>query len=556
MTVAGLPIVPLLLSTAAVVFLAVGRRVRAPGPWGPAALVVLAACAAVEFCAGPPRPADVVPSNGAAHGTERADSYSERDPVEAGSTESDAAENRAPLVRRDRVARVLTWWAIGLGALLVLCGLEGQRAAESSAGTLGYLLASLSGLAWSAVADDVVLLFAAGELAAWPLVPLLVGLRDDATGREAAAKRGVLSAVAAWTTGLGLAAMAGLGGSTRLAEIAGRLSVPVSILDLQWGAAGPARAFGVVAVVALVAGCGARMMAVPFRSGASDACEGTTAWGAMIVSLVPVAAGTTLLLRTVVASLPGLEAVSQVALIVAAAGTLLAGGIGAAGQTNLRRLTASLVTVESGFVLTALAAGLWTDAAATGAGLARSTVPHGGALALRCLVVSGLMLAGLFALATYLARPERRVDFVEDLAGLARGEPWAALCGCVLLAGLAGAPPLAGFWCRLGTVGAALRVHREVQPDYLPEPHPGLVWLTLIGGVATVLVAATAARVIGTMLFDGQVARPRPTGGQPALAAALAACGLTIAIGVLPGAFLDLFDVPVAEVRRVVATSE
>ena len=65
---------------------------------------------------------------------------------------------------------------------------------------------------------------------------------------------------------------------------------------------------------------------------------------------------------------------------------------------------------------------------------------------------------GAFAVLEHLGRPDRRLDAVDELAGLGRTRPAAAAVLAVCMFSLAGVPPLAGFWGKLLVFGSALNV--------------------------------------------------------------------------------------------------
>jgi len=152
------------------------------------------------------------------------------------------------------------------------------------------------------------------------------------------------------------------------------------------------------------------------------------------------------------------------------------------------------------------------------------------------------MTAGLFAVLVYLARPHRQIEYVEDLTGLHRSEPLAAVCAAVFLLGLAGVPFLPGFWGRMLLLSASLSVQMESARFALPVSHPGFVLLSLVAVINLLMTAAVYLRIVVVLFLKGQVARPRPSGGQPALAAAMLAALLTVGLGLLPGPALGYLE--------------
>jgi NADH-quinone oxidoreductase subunit N len=107
-------------------------------------------------------------------------------------------------------------------------------------------------------------------------------------------------------------------------------------------------------------------------------------------------------------------------------------------QDNLRRLLAYSSIAHAGYMLAGLGAGT-------------STIVHvsGVEAVLFYLVVYGAMTIGVFAVIAYLSRSERPVESIDDLAGLGRSHPVAALLMTVFLFSLTGLPPTAGFLAKL-----------------------------------------------------------------------------------------------------------
>ncbi|MGH7201160.1 MAG: NADH-quinone oxidoreductase subunit N, partial [Planctomycetaceae bacterium] len=113
-------------------------------------------------------------------------------------------------------------------------------------------------------------------------------------------------------------------------------------------------------------------------------------------------------------------------------------------QTDLRRLLAWSSIAHAGYMLVGLTAGPNV----------RSAV--GGLEALLFyLAAYGAMTVGAFAVLVAVGRGERRVESIDDLAGMSQTHPVAALLMTVFLFSLTGLPPTAGFLGKLNLFLAA-----------------------------------------------------------------------------------------------------
>ena len=155
----------------------------------------------------------------------------------------------------------------------------------------------------------------------------------------------------------------------------------------------------------------------------------------------------------------------------------------------------------------------------------------------------GLMVlsqfAGLFAVGgmvwtlIHLERADRGVEFQEDLKGLGRYAPAAAIGLTVSLASLIGSPWTAGFWSRWLILLAASNVHLK-ETSSIFAPYAGLRMVLIVGTVATVIVAGSVIRLLREILLESALSRPTLVGGRGPLVASLIAAVATVLIGVAP----------------------
>jgi NADH-quinone oxidoreductase subunit N len=184
---------------------------------------------------------------------------------------------------------------------------------------------------------------------------------------------------------------------------------------------------------------------------------------------------------------------------------------------------------HGGYLLIGLAAA--SAATATGQ-------PAAGGAAAMCfyLLVYALASMGVFVALAYLSSARREVNDVEELAGLARGEPLVAAALAVCLLSLAGLPPLAGFWGKLQLFSSAVQL--AVAPAGGGVP----LWflaLAVIGALNAAIAAAYYLRIVGAMYFQPAVQPLAPAGGPAARVAALLLAAAVLAAGVLPGRLVE-----------------
>jgi NADH-quinone oxidoreductase subunit N len=108
-------------------------------------------------------------------------------------------------------------------------------------------------------------------------------------------------------------------------------------------------------------------------------------------------------------------------------------------QNNIRRLMAYSGIAHAGYILFGLAASAAAPPTAVQGGMSGLTAVF------FYLVVYTVMTLGFFAVITYLDKPGRHIDSLDDLAGLGRTNPVLAFFLAVFLFSLTGLPPTVGF---------------------------------------------------------------------------------------------------------------
>jgi NADH-quinone oxidoreductase subunit N len=203
---------------------------------------------------------------------------------------------------------------------------------------------------------------------------------------------------------------------------------------------------------------------------------------------------------------------------VLAATAMLVGGVLALRATTIRRLIADLSIAQAGFLLLALAA---TGHGLSGASVGGPTSLLFSLLAAAAALVAVLLLAGVFDAAGLGAG-------IDAYRGAGRRAPATAAFLALGLLGLAGVPPLAGFFGRLLAAESALDA--------------GGGWVVAIAGVALVLCGVAVVRWLAVMYGEDTSEAPFSVRTTPPVArtAAWTAASLGLLFAAFAGPLISL----------------
>lgn len=427
------------------------------------------------------------------------------------------------------------WFTLALGALFVLMSHAEQAESRTAAEFYGMLLLIIAGMMLVSAANDLILLFLALELISVPTYVLLYLGRRDYASQEAATKYFLLSVLSAAVLLYGFSFLYGLTGTTHLGAIR-------AVLEGTYQAAKPGlppaggSTLGLVALVLIFAGLGFKIAAVPFHFYAPDVYQGTSAFNAGLLAVVPKAAGFIALIRVGSETMVGFETSGERVAMILAAITMTGGNCLALLQTNVRRLLAYSSIAHAGYMLIAIAVGFWDTWNVPQSLDAGGALPGGVRACLFYLFGYCLASAGLFAVLVYLAGPRgKQVEHIEDLTGLVRTQPVMAIAAAIFLFSMTGIPPLLGFWGKLTVFAGALSVRVQVTADALPQMHFGFAVLAILGVLNAAVAAVYYLRIVGIMFLSDPLSTPRPTGGRPAFVSACCAAVVVLALGLFPG---------------------
>ena len=328
---------------------------------------------------------------------------------------------------------------IGLiGTMLIAPGK--RDSGNSGTEEFGCILIASAGVGLAGMAPDLIILFLGLELVSIPVYLLLFTARQDRGGLEATIKYFLLSVLASAFFLFGASYLYGITGSTRLEGLGGIHE------NLRWDESKPEGvipAARTLALLFLLAGVGFKITATPFHFYAPDVYQGTSPGAAGLLATLPKAAGLAALLRLIAAGEGGIAPFGGVEwslLWILAVATMTLGNLLALWQKNIHRLLAYSGIAQGGYMLAAISTGGME-------GLGAMTFY----LAAYCL-----MTLGAFAVLAYLDDPASPVKRIDDLAGLVRTRPVAALSLGVCVIGLIGLPLTSGFIGKLQILRASL----------------------------------------------------------------------------------------------------
>jgi NADH-quinone oxidoreductase subunit N len=440
-------------------------------------------------------------------------------------------------VSQNSLSTGFQWASLIVGVIFVLMSIEGQSESKTAGEFYGLLLLAFSGLMLVSAANDLILMFLALELISIPTYVLLYLGRNDYRSQEAALKYFLLSVLSAAILLYGFALLYGLAGTTRLDGIyevlAGAYEAEQPGLPNRGGSA-----LGIVALVLIMAGLGFKITAVPFHFYAPDVYEGTSAFNAGFLAVVPKAAGFMAMIRVVSDTMIGFETTGQQLLLILAGITMTGGNCLALLQNSVRRMLAYSSIAHAGYMLIGISVGFWESwnpelSVEQARGLPGMGLPSGLHATELYLLAYSLTTVGIFAVLVFLGRPGKQIDHVDDLIGLVKTHPFVAVAAGLFLFSFAGIPPLPGFWGKLAIFSTALSVRQETR-DTIFAVHPAFAVLAVLGVVNAAIGAVYYLRLVSAMFLSDPLGAPRPSGGRPALAAIALSVVLLVAFSFAP----------------------
>jgi multicomponent Na+:H+ antiporter subunit A len=398
-------------------------------------------------------------------------------------------------LRLDGMAATMTLVVSVIGVLILLYARSYFSADMPNPGRLAGLLVLFAGAMVGLVqADHLLVLYTCWELTSVTSYLLIGNTHTDANARAAA-----LHALLVTSAG----GLAMLGGFVLLAHSSGtyRLS------ELAAGAPPTGGAAVTVALVLILLGAFTNSAQYPFHSWLPGAIAATTPLSAYLHSATMVKAGVYLVAR--LAPVFAVATVWRPTVLAAGLVTLIAGGLRALRQNDLKLLLAFGTVSQLGLMMVLFGAG---TPATTAAGWA-------------LLVAHALFKAALFLVVGILEHQTGTRD-IRELPALGRAWRWVEVVSAVSAASMAGLPLVAGFVAKESAYAALLDASFTAAD---------VVAAAAVGG--SMLTVAYAARFHwGAFVVPRRLARagaaPAPTG--PVAAPAIVRAAATVVLGVAP----------------------
>jgi len=228
----------------------------------------------------------------------------------------------------------------------------------------------------------------------------------------------------------------------------------------------------------ILIGIGFKVAAAPFQIWTPDVYEGAPTPVTALFSAGPKAAAFALLLR-IFASVPAATHFWFWALWVLAILTMFAGNLGALLQTNVKRLLAYSSIAHAGYILVAFAAVTFMSNDLNGG----ATPAY--AAVLFYLLSYALVKIGAFTIVSEIGGTGEKNLSLDDYAGLAQRQPFAAATLSLFLLSLLGLPVTAGFFGKFYIFKAAVNSH--------------LMWLAVMMAINSIIGAYYYLRLIVVM---------------------------------------------------------
>jgi NADH-quinone oxidoreductase subunit N len=228
----------------------------------------------------------------------------------------------------------------------------------------------------------------------------------------------------------------------------------------------------------ILIGIGFKVAAAPFQIWTPDVYEGAPTPVTAMFSAGPKAAAFALLLR-IFSSVPAATHFWFWAFWVLAVLTMFAGNLGALVQTNVKRLLAYSSIAHAGYILVAFAAVTFMSNDLNG-----GATPAYAAI-LFYLLSYALVKIGAFTIVSEIGGSGEKNLNLDDYAGLAQRQPFAAAALSLYLLSLLGLPVTAGFFGKFYIFKAAVNSH--------------LIWLAVLMGINSVIGSYYYLRLIVVM---------------------------------------------------------
>jgi len=357
--------------------------------------------------------------------------------------------------------------------LVVLVSNASTETTKSHSGAYYALLFGATlGMLFVASSSSLLTIFVGVELTSISSYALVSLKRKDGRASEAAVKYAIIGGMSTALTLYGISMVYGLAGSVEISDIA----LYVFQNDVSW--------MFLIGIIAMIAGYGFKIAAVPFHMWAPDVYEGAATPVSMFLATGSKKMGLAVFIQVFLVMFILSAAFGQVfgetiqyLFAIIAAITMTVGNVVAIAQNNIKRMLAYSSIAQAGYILIIMAV-MTPEAAAAGTfHMFTHVFMKGGAF----LIVGGLICAGIG-------------EKLSDYKGLAKRAPFLAAAMMLFLFSLAGIPPLAGFTSKFFLFASAIGTSQYVEGQW--------IWLAFVAILNSAISLYYYARVVKAMYIE------------------------------------------------------
>jgi len=341
------------------------------------------------------------------------------------------------LISPDQLGGVFALVTVGVTLAVTIASFDFQKSASNP---IYYSLLAFTalGMVMLAYSQDLLMLFVSWELMSLPTY-VLAGFDKKLRSNEASVKYAIIGAMSSAVILYAISLAYGLTGSTQISVVAQRFGQLLSTSSSS-------TALASVSVLLFVAGFGFKMSIVPFHMWIPDAYEGAPTTISTLLAAATKKAGFIAAIRVLLA-ITTLYAVTKSPLFtlanvfaVLALITMTVGNISALTQKSMTRLLAYSSIAQAGYMLIGFVAFANAPGTSTAMLGLTGTVFH---------VINHAVMKGVAFLAAALVLLQLKRADLGAYDGLGKRMPITAFTLTVAFLGLAGVPPLSGFWSKL-----------------------------------------------------------------------------------------------------------
>ena len=380
------------------------------------------------------------------------------------------------LLISDQLGGIFALVTVGVTLAVTIASFDFQKSVSNPV-YYSLLAFTALGMVLLAFSQDLLMLFVSWELMSLPTY-VLAGFDKKLRSNEASVKYAIIGAMSSAVILYAISLAYGLTGSTSIPLVAAEFAKLLS-------GSSQSPALASVAVLLFVAGFGFKMSIVPFHMWIPDAYEGAPTTISTLLAAATKKAGFVAAIRVLLA-ITTLYAVTQSPFFtmadvfaVLALVTMTVGNVSALTQKSMTRLLAYSSIAQAGYILIGFVA--FSNAPGTAAaslGLT-GTIFH---------VINHAAMKGVAFLAAALVILKLKRADLGAYNGLAKRMPLTAFTMTVAFLGLAGVPPLSGFWSKLLLI--------------LSVAHGPFAWLALAAILNSAFSLGYYAWIIKRMYID------------------------------------------------------